>query len=712
MAKKSRQRKLQGKRPPDTAEGKTAALAAATYKPWQIAAVCIVLAAATAFAFRGVRNNDFLTYDDPGYVQENLNVQQGLNAQSIEWAFTSFEQGNWHPLTWISHIVDWQLYGNHPRGHHLTNLALHAANSVLLFLLLLYMTGYLGRSAMVAALFALHPAHVESVAWLSERKDLLCALFCFAALIAYAWYVRKPSWKRLAAVICAFACALLSKPMAVTLPFVMLLLDYWPLRRITFATESRAPWLPSLGKLCVEKWPLFIMSAISCIITFHAQRASGAVFTLNALPLWVRVCNAAISYFRYVRIMIWPNPLIAFYFHERTNIMVSAAILSAIALLLVTAACWYFRNEKPYCLAGWLWFMGTLAPVIGVVQVGDQAMAERYTYIPFIGLFFAIVWLVGDAVANSPQIKVAVQALAVAVIAACAVKTDAQVKVWNNSISLFSHVLEVDQRGDYPNSSLGMAYVRQGKMAEAQQYLERALIYDPADTLTLAYSALCLMQTHEQSNLQLAGKRLRFALSLKPNDPDVLIVMALWSSMIGSTKDAESYSRKALAAGSDSVTALTARLYLGEALQAQDKLGDAAQQFHQLLVLEPDNYLAHNDLGLNYAKQGLTNEAMKEFRLSLSIQPEQAIPHTEIGRILLTGRHRLPEAVEEFTQSLRIDPVNADAHNSLGVALAQLGEYDKAVEQFSDALRIDPEFAGAKQNLERAQAQMSDKRMN
>ena len=245
MRKKSRQRSIQNKRPAEAMAGKTA-VPAATHKPWQIAAVCVVLAVVTAIAFRGVRNNDFLTYDDPGYVQENLNVQQGLNAQSIEWAFTSFEQGNWHPLTWISHIVDWQLYGNHPRGHHLTNLGLHIANSVLLFLSLLYMTGFLGRSAMVAALFALHPAHVESVGWLSERKDLLCAFFFFCALIAYAWYVRKPSWKRLAAVVCAFACALLSKPMAVTLPFVLLLLDYWPLRRISFTPEAPQHWTASL----------------------------------------------------------------------------------------------------------------------------------------------------------------------------------------------------------------------------------------------------------------------------------------------------------------------------------------------------------------------------------------------------------------------------------------------------------------------------------
>src|SRR5208337_2423878 len=409
------------------------------------------------------------------YILENQHVQQGLNLQSVAWAFTGYYAGNWHPLTWISHMADWSLYGKNPAGYHITNLCLHAANSVLLFLLLLYMTGYLGRSAMVAFLFALHPAHVESVAWIAERKDVLCAFFCFATLLGFAWYVRKPSWQRMIWVVCAFACALMSKPMAVTLPFALLLLDVWPLRRITFTLETRARWLSSLWKLCAEKWLLFLMAVISSVITVHAQRAGGTVAALQALPLWARIGNAAISYCRYLRIAFWPHPLIAFYYYDLNSVTVSAALLSVLLLILVTAVCWHLRRQKPYCLVGWLWFLGTLAPVIGIVQVGGQSMAERYTYLPFIGLFIAVVWLVGDAVANSPKIRVAAQLLAVAVIAACAVLTDAQVKVWKDMETLFSHVLEVDPRGEIPNLNLGAAYMKQGRNVEAQEYIERAL---------------------------------------------------------------------------------------------------------------------------------------------------------------------------------------------------------------------------------------------
>ena len=706
MARKSRQRKSQGQRPPEAPAGKTVPIAPATHKPWQIAAVCLVLAVVTVFAFRGVRNNDFLTFDDNDYVLQNRHVQQGVTMHSIAWAFTTFHQGNWHPLTWISHMVDWSLYGKNPAGHHMTNVCLHAANAVLLFLLLLYMTGFLGRSAMVAFLFALHPAHVESVAWIAERKDVLCAFFWFATLLAYAWYTRKPSWKRFAWVVCCFACALMSKPMAVTLPFTLLLLDFWPLRRITFTPETRAHWFSSFWKLCVEKWLLFIMAAISSIIASSAQSVGGAVVPLQTLPLWERICNAAISYCRYVRIMLWPHPLTVYYYYDSNHIMVSAAVLSALALILVTAVCWHFRKDKPYCLIGWLWFLGTLVPVIGIVQVGVQAMAEHYTYVPFIGLFIAVVWLAGDAVAKFPKIKVATQLLAVAIILACAVKTDAQVKVWKNTVTLFSHALEVDPRGEFPNLSLGVAYERQGRIAEAQEYFERALVYNPSGLLTLSSSAYCMMQiamqTHDPRYLPLAGQRLQQALRAAPDNPDILTDMALWSSLMGRPKDEETYSRKALAAHPDFITA---RLYLADALRAQNKLHEAAQEYRQALAIEPNNYEAHNNLGFIFDRQGLTQEALKEFRLSLAIQPDQEMAHSQIGR-LLTEQHQSPEAVEEYTQALRFDPQNAITHNNLGVALLQLGDYEKAAGQFSEAVRIDPAYAEARRNLDLAQARM------
>ncbi len=711
MSIKSRQRKFQLKRPPDAAGGKTLPIAPATHKPWQIAVVCLVLAVVTVFAFQGVRGNNFLTYDDDVYVLENPQVHQGLTAHSIDWAFTTFYVSNWHPLTWISHMIDWSLYGKNPAGHHMSNVCLHAANAILLFLLLSYMTGYLGRSAIVAFLFALHPAHVESVAWLAERKDILCAFFFFATLLAYAWYVRRPSWKRFVWVVCAYACALMSKPMAVTLPFTLLLLDVWPLRRITFTPETRAHWLSSFWKLCLEKWLLFLMAVLSSIITFMAQRANGSVGSLQSLPLWERLSNAAISYWRYVQITLWPDQLRAFYFHETKNISVVAALLSVLALILVTFVCWHFRKQRPYCLVGWLWFLGTLVPVIGIVQVGDQALAERYTYLPLIGLFIAVVWLVGDTVAHSPAIKVAAQLLAVAVIAACAVKTDAQVRVWKDTVTLFTHVLEIDPRGEIPNSSLGVAYMRLEKPALAAEYFERSLQYAPDWSLTLSYSALCLMQlemeSHDPRNMPLAKQRLDHALSIAPGDPEVLTNMALWFALMGRPKDEEAYSRKAIAANPDDIKP---RLYLINALEAQGKFDEEARECRAALAIEPDNYIAQNTLGGILERQGLQQEALKEYRLSLAVKPDQALAYTNIGRILME-KHQYSAAVEEFTRALRYDPASADAHNNLGAAMMQLGNDDQAAQQFSDALRINPADANAKKNLDLALASMKTKKV-
>ena len=702
MAKKSRQHKPRLKRPPEAPAATTVPLAPAPGKPWQIAAVCVILAVVTLFAYQGVRHNSFLIYDDDLYVLENPHVQHGFTMESAEWAFTAYYASNWHPLTWISHMVDWSLYGRNPVGPHVTNICLHAANAILLFLLLLYMTGSAWRSAIVAFLFALHPAHVESVAWIAERKDVLCAFFWFATMLAYAWYVRNPSWQRFACVVCGFACALLSKPMAVTLPCTLLLLYFWPLRRLTFAPETRARWLSSFWKSCVEKWPLFLLSAISSVITFYAQRAGGAVIGFQFLSIWDRSSNAVIGYWRYLQIMFWPDRLRAYYYYDFHNINVLAAASSALALILVTAVCWRLRKDKPYCFAGWLWFLGTLAPVIGIVQVGVQAMAERYTYLPFIGLFIAIVWLISDAVAGSPKIRVVTQLIAVAILAACAAKTDAQVTVWKNSVTLFNRVLAIDSRGEFPNALLGSAYLRQGKLTEAEEYFERSLAYNPDWTVTLGFSAACLMQTNDPRNLPLARQRLDRMMSLAPDDPNTLIGMAEWSNLMGDPKDGELYSRKVLSTHPDY---LRVRLYLGDALQAQRKLAEAAEEYRQVLAMEPYNYIAYSNLGNVLDGEGLHREALEAFRHSLSVKPDQATPHSKIGRILEL-EHQYPEAVEELTQALRYDPNDAHAQNDLGVALFQLGNYQKASEHFAEAVRIDPAYSDARQNLALAQARL------
>jgi tetratricopeptide (TPR) repeat protein len=710
MAKKSRQSKSQARRTPDASVGKTVPTAPAAHKLWQIAAICVILVVATAFAYRGVRNNDFLTLDDYSYVLENRDIQHGVNLQSIAWALTSFHEGNWHPLAWISHMIDWDLYGKNPAGHHITNLCLHAASAVLLFLLLLYMTGFLGRSAMVAFLFALHPVHVESVAWIAERKDVLCGFFWIVTLLAYAWYVRKPSWKRFACVVIAFAFSLMSKPMAITLPFTLLLLDIWPLRRISFAQEAGSRWFSAAKKLALEKWLLFLMAAISGVLTFTAQRAGGSVAELHALYLWDRIGNAAISYCRYARIMFWPNPLSPYYYYDQNNILLSAVLCSAV-LIAVTAACWRYRKVKPYCIVGWLWFLGTLTPVIGIVQVGDQAMAERYAYIPLIGLFFALVWLAGDAVQKFPRFKLAAQLLAVAIIAACAAKTDAQVKLWKDTITLFRHAVEIDPRGALPNSTLAGAYARQVRCAEAQPYFDRALEYVPPWPETLSNSAFCLMRismdTHDRTNLPLAGQRVQQALRIAPDNVDFLNTMALWTFLMDKPKDEEMYCRKALALRPDSVTA---HLFLADALLAQGRLDEAVQQNRQVLALDPENFQAHDNLGAVYSAQGLKQEAVKEYRLSLAIKPDQAMTHYNIARIFMQ-LHQLPEAKEELTQSLRYDPTYADAHDDLGVVFVQLGDFDHAIEQFSDAVQINPSYAGARQNLALAQAQAKNEKV-
>jgi Flp pilus assembly protein TadD len=706
MTSKSRQRKSRDKRPTGDRGEKGVSIGQVSAKPWQIAAVCVLLAVVTVVAYRGVRGNDFLRVDDDYYILENRNVQQGLTIESIGWAFTSYYAGNWHPLTWISHMIDWSLYGRNPAGYHVTNLCLHAANAILLFLFLLYLTGYLARSAMVAFLFALHPAHVESVAWIAERKDVLCAFFWFAALLGYVWYARRPSWKRLACVAIAFGCGLQSKPMIVTLPFTLLLLDIWPLRRITFSEETCGHWVSSFWKLCLEKWPLFVMAGVSSVITFMAQRAGGAVSQLQLLPLPDRILNAAISCWSYVRITFWPDPLTVYYYYDFNHISYVAAGLAFAGLIAVTAVCWHFRKDKPYCLVGWLWFLGTLAPVIGIVQVGEQSMAERYTYVPLVGLFIVVVWLIGDAVAHSPKLKIAAQVLAVVVIAACAVKTNAQVKVWKDTVTLFTHALAIDQRGALPNSSLGAAYVRLGKYAEAQPYLERALYYKPSASLILSFSAFSMMQTmiqtHDMDNMPLAGERLEKALRGAPDSPNVLADNALWSIMAGKPRDAEMYGRKAIAAQPDLVRA---RSYLADSLMVQNKLDEAIQEYRRILALDPENGEAHNYLGMIYIKQGLTPEAIKEFRLSLALYPEQAMPHTQLAKIYMES-HQLSEAVAELTQAVRYDPGNANAHNGLGVALAQMGDYEKAYEQFSEAARIDPANQGVRMNLALVQAKM------
>ena len=378
--------------------------------------LCLLLVAATLALYNPVNRHPFVNYDDDRYVTGNAHIQHGVNWDTISWAFSSTEQGNWHPLTWLSHALDYQLFHQNPAGHHFTSVLIHAANAILLFLFLMYATRRLGPSLFVAVLFALHPINVESVAWVAERKNVLCTFFFFAALIAYCWYARKPDWRRYLAFTGLFILGLMSKPMVITLPFVLLLLDYWPLGRMQGNPARALRHRHPLSKLVVEKIPLLALSAASAIITMQAQRAGGAVRSTAQFSLGVRLENAAVAYAMYLWKMIWPSHLAPIYPHPGDSLAGWQVGTSALLLLAVTGVVLNFRAKR-YLLTGWLWFLGTLVPVIGLVQVGDQAMADRYAYIPLVGIFVMIAWGLAD-LADSKHIGLIVRVIPAACVLA------------------------------------------------------------------------------------------------------------------------------------------------------------------------------------------------------------------------------------------------------------------------------------------------------
>lgn len=419
--------------------------------------------------------HEFISYDDPEYITDNPAVLQGLTLSSITWAFTTFHASNWHPLTWLSHLLDVELFGMNPAGHHLVNIALHAANSILLFLLLNRYSGFLWRSAVVAALFALHPLHVESVAWVAERKDLLSTLFWLLSLYLYADYVEKPGRARYFLLLTTFALGLMAKPMLVTLPLVMLLLDYWPLKRLEPTAGSACPER-TLTYLLKEKIPLLLLVVAASIITVYAQKA--ALSSLSTTTITARIANALTAYLAYLGKTILPLNLAVFYQfnHELSGLLVlgAAALLCAISILVVSV-----RRTRPYLLVGWFWYVITLVPVIGIVQVGMQARADRYTYIPLIGIFILIVWVVAEATARWAHRQAALSILTASVIAACALTSWQQTAHWQNSTALFSHALAATDKNFIAHFRLGYEFEQQGRTEEAVIRYKAALADNP-----------------------------------------------------------------------------------------------------------------------------------------------------------------------------------------------------------------------------------------
>jgi len=484
--------------------------------------LCLALAGAVLLAYLQVKDFEFVTCDDDMYVYDNPMVRVGLSRAGVKWAFSAFHAANWHPLTWLCHQWDCHLFGLKPGGHHLTNLAFHIANTLLLFLFLARFTQDVWPSALVAALFALHPMHVESVAWVAERKDVLSTCLWLATMWAYAWYVTAPSLKRYLPILLLFALGLMAKPMLVTLPFVLLLLDWWPLNRIPsarpdYGRKRRQKPDPRPGRqrywpLLVEKLPLLALTAASCLITLMAQKAGGAVMSLAGLPLTERLANALVSYVKYIIKMFWPWPM-AFFYPLTPNpwwqALGAAVILAASSAVVIHEA-----RRRPYLSVGWLWFLGTLVPVIGLVQVGGQAMADRYTYVPYIGLFIMLAWGAKEAAAWKPRLKTALAAGGVTLLAACVYTTWLQAGYWQNSETLCRHALEVTEKNYMAYNHLGMALNLQGRYAQAGEMFKKTIEISP--NYSHAYNNLAISYAY-RGKLDEAVELFHTAIRINPH---------------------------------------------------------------------------------------------------------------------------------------------------------------------------------------------------
>ncbi len=661
--------------------------------------VSLGLIAANALVYAPVRHYEFVSFDDTQYVVENLHVTGGLSWSSVSWAFTTGYFANWHPLTWLSHMLDAQLYGLNAGPHHLTNLLFHIVNTVLLFGLLHRMTGALGRSAFVAGLFAVHPLHVESVVWVAERKDVLSTLFWMLTMWAYVSYVRQPRPGRYFLVLLWFALGLMSKPMLVTLPFVLLLLDFWPLDRLSLGAHSarsslwaslrdqRLVWL----QLAREKLPLMAVAVASSIVTFVVQRRGGAVSGLDEFPLSLRVGNALVSYIAYIGQMLWPTRLAAFYPYPRSLpggwIVGSGLILIGVSVVVIRAA-----RRHPYLPVGWFWYVGTLLPVIGFIQVGGQSRADRYTYVPLIGLFIIVAWGIGEMLARWRYRSTVLPVCAGLLILACAITARGQVQYWANSKAYWEHAMEVTAENYLAHYGLGDALLREGKRDEAIAQFTEALRLKP--DYREAYLDLGIALA-DQGRFSEAIAQYTEALRLKPDYAEAHLNLGNALRDQGRAGEAVSYYTEALRLKPDYAEAHN---NLGAALVAEGKTDEAMAQYTEALRLKPDYAEAHSNLGAALVEQGKVDEGIAEYTEALRLKPDYAEAHNNLA-IVLSGQGNVAKAVAHYSEALRIRPDYAEAHLNLGVDLASQGRVEEAITQYTEALRIRPDYALAHYNL-------------
>jgi protein O-mannosyl-transferase len=653
---------------------------------WQGALIAAALVALNLFVYAQVRRADFVQLDDPGYVQENTHVAAGLTWASAKWAFTTGHLANWHPLTWLSHMLDVQFFGVTAGAHHVTNVALHILNTLVLFGLLRRMTAALWPSAIVAALFAVHPLHVESVAWISERKDVLSTFFWLLTMWAYVSYVRRPGPVRYGLVLAAFALGLMSKPMLVTLPIVLLLIDFWPLGR-----SRKGAW----SRLLVEKLPLIALAVISSVITFVVQRQGGAVSGLDVLPWDVRITNALVSFVAYIAKTLWPAGLVVFYPHARVA-QTGPALVALAILVAISFVAWRVRRRAPYLLVGWLWYLVTLVPVIGFIQVGTQALADRYTYVPLIGLFIALTWTVSEVSARWSMQRTVLPIAAAAMIVMLAVAARAQASYWRDNATLWRHALEATPENYRAHNAVGSILGNDGKPAEALAHFVEAARLQP-DYADAYYN---LGRTYaDLGRLDESVPHYRRALALRPGFAEAHNNLGLVLSQQGHEDEAMAEYETAAKLEPDFAEA---HANLAVVLVNRGAVADARRHAELARQLNPKLAGAHYALGFVAMSQGRFDDAMAEFTEALRLNPNMADAHNNLGFLLAGqgGPSQIGEAITHFKEAVRLKPNLELAHMYLALALGGTGKLDEAELQFREVLRINPKNEGAQRGLE------------
>jgi tetratricopeptide (TPR) repeat protein len=642
----------------------------------------VLLVASTLALFSRACANGFVNYDDTSYVTRNGHVQGGLTPQNVAWAFRSLHAANWHPLTWLSLEIDAQLYSLRAWGFHLTSIVLHAASALILFRVLVRMTNFLRRSALVAALFAVHPLHVESVAWISERKDTLSVFLGLLTLMAYVNYVERPDVRRYLLMASLYTLGLMAKPMLVTLPCVLLLLDYWPLNRYgestpggdveSTATSKRARH-QSVHWLVVEKLPLFALAIVGSAVTLVAQQQGEAVNSIERLPMSNRVANALVAYVSYIEKMIWPEHLAAVYPLPDLAAPVWRVSVAALVLACVTTLAILQRRQRPYLLVGWFWYLGTLVPVIGLVQVGQQAMADRYTYFPMVGLLLILVWGLAELF-DRLGIGVFVRgALAAGLLATLMAATWSQVAHWHDSVVLWRHAILVTSDNYIAYTNLGMALDQLGQKEEAERAQDGSRSQG---------------QSARHERLSEAIEQYSKALAIKDDLAPAYFNRGVALAQLGRTQEAIHDFSEAIRHGPSLAKAYYNR---GLAYKMLDQLDRAVQDFTAALNLQESDRSARTELALTLMHRGEYADAAKEFTVLVETQPNDAAGHSRLGTSLcLLGKHL--QAIDSFRQALALEPMNVRHYFDLAHAFEAMGRGDLAGPYYRKGLEIDPHY--------------------